>query len=229
MMTYSESQLMAMIEFIKELARALIECGCSSNRLEALAHRVGDSWDIKVEVMALPTGVWISAKKSNERMIDLVRIREWSMDLDRLAKLNSLVDSIYDHRINIPEAHYSLLEISKSPPPYGTGLTLLAGAGSSSVLMYFYDGTPLEIGLAFPIGALLQFLQKYLFVGENRRYLSDFLSAAFATIYALIMYKFYPEIDVPRLIIAGIIVLTPGLVMTNAVHELDKRISSLCR
>ncbi len=210
-------------DFMMDLSRILIECGCSSNRLESLAETLASSWGIHIEVMAIPTGVWISAKTSSEKMIDLVRIRNWSLDLDKLARLNTLVDSIYDHRISIADAHGALLAESKSPPPYNTMMTLLAGAGSSSVLMYFYGGSTQEIAFAFPIGIILQFLQKYLFVGENRRYLSDFLSAAFATVYALILHKFFPSIDVPRLIIAGIIVLTPGLVMTNAVHELAQK------
>lgn len=218
-----EESLIEFLDFIMSLSRLLIECGCSSNRLETLIETLGVSWDIRVEVMALPTGVWISAKKGHKKAIDLVRIRNWSVDLDRLARLNSLVESISGRKISIAEAHDALVTEHSAKQPYSTGITLLAGAGASSSLMYFYQGSTLEIILAFPIGAVLQILQKYIFIGENRRYLSDFLSAAFATIYALFFNYYYPSVDVPRLIIAGIIVIVPGLVLTNAVHELAQK------
>lgn len=221
--TAIECTLDEFFRFMIPISRMLIECGCSSNRIESLAERLGASWNIQVEAMAIPTGVWISAKRGVEQKMDMVRVRDWSVDLDRLARLNSLVDSIERHDITIEEAEKIIHQEHQALPPYSALLTLLAGAGSSSVLMYFYGGSLREIGLAFPLGALMQLLQKYIFIGENRRYLGDFLSAVVAALYSVFIAKFFTEIEVPRLIISGIILLIPGLILTNAVHELAQK------
>ena len=211
------------LELLRKTCKLLVECGCSSNRVELLTQKLGASWGFEVETLAIPTGVWITVRRRGNNVIDLTRIRTWSIDLGRLTRINSLVDAIHNHHISIEEASRRLDEIGLSAPPYGVFLTILAGAGTSPILIYSYGGTPLEIALAFPIGAVVQGLQKYLFLGENRRYVADFLSAIFVALYACVANIFFPGIDVLRLIVGGIVVLVPGLVLVNAIHEVAQK------
>lgn len=211
------------IEFLREVCRILLECGCSSNRIELLAQKLGASWDFEVETLAIPTGVWITVRKNHHNMVDLSRVRSWSVDLDRLAKVNELVDSIYHHKISITDAIKAIDDIKKAPPAYGKFLTSLAGTGSGPVLVFTYGGSPTEIALAAPIGLLVQYLAKYQFVGENKRYLGDFVCAALVALYAILCAKMFPGVDIPRLITGGIVALVPGLVFVNAVHEVAQK------
>lgn len=211
------------LEFLRKTCKLLIECGCSSNRVELLTQKLGASWGFEVETLAIPTGVWITVRRRGVNVIDLTRIRSWSIDLGRLTRINSLVDAIHDHHISIEDATARLDEIGASAPPYGLLLTVLAGAGTSPILIYSYGGSPLEIALALPIGAVVQVLQKYLFSGENRRYVADFLSSIFVALYACTANLLFPAVDVPRMIVGGIVVLVPGLVLVNAIHEVAQK------
>lgn len=211
------------VEFIREVCRLLLECGCSSHRIEMLAQKLGASWNFEVETLAIPTGVWITVRRNHHNMVDLSRVLSWSVDLDRLAKINELVDSIYDHKISIAEANARIEVIKSSPPVYGKLLTCLAGIGAGPVLVFTYGGSPTEVALAGPVGLVVQYLHKYLFVGENKRYLGDFICAALVALYAIFCARLFTDIDVPRLITGGIISLVPGLVFVNAVHEVAQK------
>jgi uncharacterized membrane protein YjjP (DUF1212 family) len=217
-------ELAAMREFLvflRRVSRALMECGCSSNRVELLTGALGESWGFEVETLAIPTGVWISVRSGEENLTELTRVRNWSVDLDRLARLNELVELIIAHRISLADANARLAREKATRPPYGVLATLLAGGLASPILIYHYGGTPLEVALGLPVGVLVQALSKYVFVREDR--LGDFLAAAFVALYACLCHVFLPWIDVPRLIVGGLVILVPGLVLINAVHEVAQK------
>lgn len=209
--------------FLRDVCRLLMECGCSSNRVELLTEKLGESWGYEVDTLAIPTGVWISVRKDNRNLVELTRVKTWSVDLDRLARLNDLVEEIHEHKISIDEACKRIAAERHALPPYGMLPTLIAGGLSSPILIYNYGGTPLEMMLALPVGVAVQLMVKYLFVGENRRHLGDFISAAIVAGYAHVCQMFYPEVDIPRLIVGGIVILVPGLVMVNAMHEVAQK------
>lgn len=212
------------LDFLREISGLLMECGCSSNRVELLSQMLGVSWGFEVEALAIPTGVWISVRRGSTNLVELTRVRSWSIDLDKLARLNELVDSIYDHRVSIREASARLKIERCVPPPYGPFLTLLAGAGASPILVYNYGGSPLETALAFPLGLGVVFLAKFVFVGaDNRRHIGDFMGAVFVAAYACIAHAFLPAVEETRLIVGGVVILVPGLVLVNAVHEVAQK------
>ena len=212
------------LDFLREMCRVLMECGCSSNRVEQLTVSLGASWGFEVETLAIPTGVWMSVRKDRVNMVELTRVKSWSVDLDRLSRMNDLVEEISTKRCaTISEASAKLAALKHTKPPYGLVVTMLAGGIASGVLVYSYGGSTTEIALAVPIGAFVQLLTKYLLVGENRRYLGDFLSAALVAAYAYFLQMAMPEIDAPRMIVGGLVLLVPGLTTVNAVHEVAQK------
>lgn len=210
------------IDFLRLVCRLLMECGSSSNRVELLTQRLGASWGFEVETLAIPTGVWITVRKGTHNLVELTRIRSWSVDLDRLARLNELVTLIHAHHISIATAYERLCDEKERRPPYSRTLTLVAGALASPVLVFHYGAPAAEALLALPLGIVVQLLNKYVFIDEQR-YLGDFLSAAFIALYSYLFTWIFPGVDAPRLIVGGLVVLVPGLVLVNAVHELAQK------
>lgn len=214
----------AFLDFLREISGLLIECGCSSNRVELLSQKLGASWGFDVEALAIPTGVCISVRRGSTNLVELTRVRSWSVDLDRLARLNELVDSIYEHKTSITEAAVKLRSERQAKPPYGPLLTLIAGAGSCPILVYNFGGSRMETAVALPLGLGVVFLMKYVFTGdETRRHLGDFMGAAFVAAYACLAHALLPEVAETRLIVGGIVILVPGLIMVNAVHEVAQK------
>ena len=211
------------VAFLRRMSGLLIQSGCSSNRVELLAQLLGESCGFEVETVAVPTAVWITVRHEGRTLQDLTRVRKWSIDLDRLARLNELVESIYERQLSIADANAKLKQEDYASPPYGKSLTLLAGAISSPVLIMSYGGSPVEIALGAPIGVMIQYINKYTFGSDTRRYLVDFLSAVVVATYAYGCRSLLPNIDAPLLIIGGIVVVVPGLTLVNAVHEVAQK------
>ena len=211
------------LAFLRRICNLLIQSGCSSNRVELLTQILGESWGYEVETVAIPTAVWINVRTRQQTLHELTRVRRWSIDLDRLARLNELVESVRQHQLSISDANARLNADEAMPPPYGKILTLLAGALTSPILILSYGGTPLTVALGVPAGILVQYLNKYLFSSEQRRYLGDFLIAASMAAYAYACRAFIPAVDAPLLIIGGIVVIVPGLTLVNAVHEVAQK------
>ena len=211
------------VDFVLHMARLLIACGCSANRVELLNAKLGEAFGFSIQTMALPTGVWVSVREGGARCTELIRIPEWSVDLDRLDAINQLVNEIGGRNLSLSEAQRRLNLIAARPKPYSFWVTALAGGGASGVLVYLYQGTWSEIALVFPAGVAVQFIDaKFLKAGE-KRFLLDFLSAAFVALYACLMQRWIGGLDVPKMIVGGIIALIPGLVMVNAVHEIAQK------
>lgn len=211
------------VDFLVSACRILMECGCSSNRVELLTTRLGLSWGFEVETMAIPTGVWLAVRRGKERVLELTRIKNWGVDLDKLVRLNDLVDLIEVHQISIPEAHIRMQNIAKAPAPYPWYLTLLAGGGSSLGLVYFFGGDSIELFLAFVVGLLVQAINKYGLRTEAQRHLSDFICAMVVAAVVLMFKRVFPGIDAPKLTVGGLTGLFPGLTFVNAVHEIAQK------
>lgn len=219
----SVDEIYQFIVLLRQMCGILLECGCSSNRIEHLVNSLGKSWEYEVEALALPTGVWLAIRDHKKSYVELTRVTRWSVDLDKLARINALVDSVAAHQLSIAEARSALTAIAKSPPPYPGWLTVLAGGMASSVLVYFYQGKPLEVGLAFIAGILLEGVRNLSAHSEENRYLNDFAGAAVVTLFAFVCQAINPDVDAPKLIVGGLIALVPGLVFLNAIHEVAQK------
>ena len=174
--TVERISIRSLVDFLMETCRVAIECGCSSNRVEMLVTRLGEAWGFSVEAAAIPTAVWLSVRGRGQQIFELVRVKTWYINLERLALLNDLVDQIEHHEIYLDEAILRLKDISHSPSPYPGWLTLAAGGGSSVAVVYSSGGRHHEIGAAFAMGIICQG-SRHFFATGNRRYLSDFFTA----------------------------------------------------
>jgi uncharacterized membrane protein YjjP (DUF1212 family) len=224
--TKEHVSIRSLVDLLVEICRVAIECGCSSNRLEALVGRLGDAWGYSVEAAALPTAVWLNVKGNGQHVLELVRVKQWSINLDRLSLLNELVDDVENHVTYLDEAVEKLSVIARSKSPYHSLLTYAAGGGISITLTYSYGGRGAELAASFAIGVLCQFIFKR-FAGENRRFLAEFFSAMCVALAASFAVWASPEMSLPRLVIGGLISLFPGLVFVNSLHEIaQKNLSS---
>jgi uncharacterized membrane protein YjjP (DUF1212 family) len=212
----------SLVDFLMETCRVAIECGCSSNRIEMLVTRLGEAWGFSVEAAALPTAVWLSVRGRGQQIIELVRVNRWGIDLNKLALLNDLVDQVENHQMNLDEAFEGLHAISQQKPPYSRLLTIMAGGGSSLALVAASKGQGYELVAAFILGAICQLSLVYFSVG-NRKYLSEFFTAMIVAGGAAGASTLWPDVNMPRLIVGGLISLAPGLVFVNALHEVAQK------
>ena len=212
----------SLVDFLMATCRVAIECGCSSNRVELLVTRLGEAWGFSVDAAALPTAVFLSVRGRGQQINELVRLNKWSIDLNKLALLNDLVDQVEKREMALDEAVLKLQDINRQPPPYPLFLTILAGGGSSFALVAASGGRGVELIAAFILGTVCQ-ISLGLFAEGNRKYLADFFTAMMVAGCAAALAIAWPNVNMPRLIIGGLISLVPGLVFVNALHEVAQK------
>lgn len=212
----------SLVDFLMATCRVAIECGCSSNRVELLVTRLGDAWGFNVDAAALPTAVFLSVRGRGQQINELVRLNKWSIDLNKLALLNDLVDQVEKREMALDEAVVKLGAISRQAPPYPLILTIFAGGGSSLALVAASGGRHDELVAAFILGSVCQ-ISLGLFAEGNRKYLGDFFTAMMVAGCAAALAIVWPNVNMPRLIIGGLISVVPGLVFVNALHEVAQK------
>ncbi len=212
----------SLVDLLAETCRVAIECGCSSNRVELLVTRLGEAWGFSVDAAALPTAVWLSVRGRGHQIVELVRVTKWGIDLNKLADLNDLVDQVASRQLHLDEAVEKLKTISLKPSPYPRILSITAGGGSAFALVAASNGRGHELIAAFMLGAICQ-LSLGFFSEGNRRYLAEFFTAMLVAGGAAGLSSLWPDINVPRLIVGGLISLAPGLPFVNAMHEVAQK------
>lgn len=212
----------SLVDLLTETCRVAIECGCSSNRIELLVTRLGEAWGFSVDAAALPTAVWLSVRGRGHQIVELVRVTKWGIDLNKLADLNDLVDQVSSRQLHLDEAVQKLKEISKKPSPYPRILSIIAGGGSAFALVAASSGRGFELLAAFILGTICQ-LSLSFFSEGNRKYLAEFFTAMLVAGGAAGLSTVWPDINVPRLIVGGLISLAPGLPFVNALHEVAQK------
>ncbi len=218
-----ETNIVDFTNFLSLCARTLVECGSSSNRIELVLSNLGRSWGYRVEVAAVPTSVTLVVHGNDERCFDLIRVRSWATELGRLVEVHELVASFQDHRVDPVMATRQLHALMTKRVGYHPFWQLLGSGGASSALIYFFGGPPLEMLLAFPLGFLTVLIARHLVDKEEKRYLVEFISAMASASMAAYLAHMYEGINASRLTVAGLILLVPGLVFVNAVHELAQK------
>ena len=212
----------SLVDLLMEMCRVAIECGCSSNRVEMLVTRLGEAWGFSVEAAALPTAVWLSVRGRGQQIVELVRVANWGIDLNRLAALNELVDQVESRQMHLDEAVQRLKAIGQEPSPYPRFLSIFAGGGSAFALVAASSGRGYELIAAFILGLICQLSLRFFSEG-NRKYLAEFFTAMLVAGGAAGLSTIWSDINVPRLIVGGLISLAPGLPFVNALHEVAQK------
>ena len=216
----SDHKISTFAKFLANCSKALIESGCSSNRLENLLESLGKNWGFNVEAFATPTGMFLMISRDQEVHNSMTRIKAWSVNIDRIQKINDLVIQLSSKSIDIEEAQNKLTEIINSPLPYNKITTLLAGGGAAGGLVFLLGGNWIDVITATCLGVILFILQSYFSTGPNRRYLTDFIASFTIALLATGLKKFFPTLNDGLVITGGIVLLIPGLVFLNAIHEI---------
>jgi uncharacterized membrane protein YjjP (DUF1212 family) len=185
--------------------------------------QLGRTWNCKVESLALPTGVSIMISNQDKQVLSLIRVRRWQVDLDKLQKISELVDQISTNSISLQAAQKSVQEIQDAPAPYHPAVSVIAGAFSSAGLVHLYGGPFPEIALASGIGLVVTLLQRFVLVGEHRRYLAEFISAFVVALLSGLVTRMLPELNTSRVIAGGVVGMVPGLTLLNAIHEIAQK------
>lgn len=214
-------------DFIVELARRLHAYGTTSQRLEGAiagaARRIG----LPCEIWSNPTGIILSFGTSNEAgPIDstrVLRLEPGDIDLNKLSAADAIAERVIAGEIDVRAGKQALRELDRPISRRMHAMTVFSfGLTSAAVAALLRTGWA-DIAVAAGIGWLIGLLS-LLAIGRPRLAESfEALAALLATFIAVSVASFVQPLALQSVVIASLIVLLPGMMLTNAVSELSSQ------
>ncbi len=206
------------------MARALHTAGTTAQRLEdSLALLSRGLGLTHAQFFSTPTSIMCAFGELEYQETHLLRLAPAGPNIGRLSKLDRVVTDVLNGAISTPEALQRVEVIEAEPSPYGSLITILAfGLGSAGIARFLGGGvTEIAVGgfLGIITGSLEAMAERGRHLARVYEPIAAFLAAFIATSVAALLGPYAPT----TAILAGIITLLPGLVLTNAVRELAER------
>jgi uncharacterized membrane protein YjjP (DUF1212 family) len=220
--------------FVVRLGRALHRYGTPAYRLEPYLERVALRLGLRVEASAQPTALHVSfvdlvdpatVDRSGTSTIPgttrFVRVHPGEDDLGRLAELDRLAYAIEREGIDLEEATQRLDAILTEPDAKTIARRAagerLAYALASAAAACFFEASGLEVFAAALVGYVVGSLQHLASRWRTPAPLAEGGTALFVT---LLVAAAAPIGIRDLVVLAGLIVLVPGLRLTTAASEL---------
>ncbi|MGY1458859.1 MULTISPECIES: threonine/serine ThrE exporter family protein [unclassified Luteimonas] len=218
----------ARIAFMVELAEHLHAYGTTCPRLEAALEMVAQKLALECEAWTNPTGMVLSFSDPMRPPGDsdttrVIRMSPGDNDLGRLSDVDRIAEDVLAGRIGLAEGHAALRALDRPPTRRQNLMQALAfglvAAGVGGLLRLPW----LDIATASAIGLVIGFLYVAARSRPRLREAGDAVSAMIAAAIAILVAAYVAPINLNTVIISALIVLMPGLMLTNAINELTSQ------
>lgn len=200
--------------------KIILQNGAETYRVEETMVKICTAFDVKdADSFVTPTGIMLSITCNNGQTVSAVkRVQNRTVNLEKISRINDLSRTIQKNKLSIDDVERELEKIENSKSYSNYTMIFFAGIGAAFFTPLFGGG------LADSFVALIAgFLIKYVSIIFSKRNLNDFfiniIGGSIAALVALIFYKFGIITTVDKSIIGAIMLLVPGLAITNAVRD----------
>lgn len=164
------------------------------------------------------TGIMCSVEVGHQTVTRIARIKSLSRNLSLVSAVNELSRKAENAHYSASELMARLLKLNKVPN-YSDGTKALWGAIGAAGFVLFFGGGLLELGFVFVIGLLVRFSSIFLDrIHINEFFVNVFLSFLTA-VFSVWFHKIAPDAQTSIMIISSIMLLVPGLTITNALRD----------
>ncbi|MCC7112171.1 MAG: threonine/serine exporter family protein [Deltaproteobacteria bacterium] len=214
-------------DYLVSLGGTLLSYGCPTHRLESLLREVATLEEHTAEVFAVPTGLWLMlrprAPEGATPVVRLVRVKEWAVDLDKLAAVDRIFNDALERKLTLQEAQEAMAAVEKRPRPFPAWVRHAATPLATATSAVFFRGGFAEILWAALGGVLLVGLEQLLRQRRDAPLLADFAGGFLAGAIAWTATSFAPTVSREVLVLSIIIVLVPGMALTTGLAELASK------
>jgi len=211
--------------FIVLLGETMHQYGTPSHRLErtliSTTHQLGMEGHFLAAPTALTFVFWMPG--SEDQSTHIVRVLPGDLDLNRLAQTHDLAEEVLTGALGLAEGLEQLLAIRRSPELYPVWLQFMAW-GATSAAFAALCGTERPDIIASLFAGWLAFSLTWL---VNRyQYGEELLEPFSAMVIGLIASAFVAagyRLNVPAVVLSGVIAFVPGLSLTIGLRELAAR------
>ncbi|MGH8030013.1 MAG: threonine/serine ThrE exporter family protein, partial [Arenimonas sp.] len=224
----SSAPYLTRVDFVVELARRLHAYGTSAQRLEGAVTQVARRLQVDADVWSNPTGMLLSfadVERGPPHCITrVIRLDPGDTNLGRLARADAIAERVLAGKQNIAGGLEALRALDRKPRRFASMMSVLSfGLAAASVTGLLPRMGWADLTTAAILGMLIGVLTEYSATRPRWRDAHEAVAAFVATIAASAVAAFIAPLTLQGVIVAALIVLMPGLTLTNAVAELSSQ------
>lgn len=200
----------------------MLKNGAETYRVEDTIVRICKVYGISnVESFVTPTGIFVTVDYENgsdEPITFIKRIKTRTIDLNKVSKVNTFSRSLMDTRYSI-ENGLRILKDIESYPTYPKYIRVFCAGLASSFFGALLGAGILDFLSSFTISMIVFLAVNYLERHQANFFIQNALGSAIASLLALLFVYLGFGINLDKIIISSIMILLPGVAITNAVRD----------
>lgn len=204
-----------------DMGTLLLDCGAEVSRVEDTIRRLARAYQIeRLDVFVIPSIISVSAAFAGQEVLtETRRIRSsGSTDFYRLEKLNALSRSCCGAPLPLPELRSELDKIASGKKP--VWMVYVGNVVAAWGFTVFFGGTMFDGLTAGLFALLISLLQRRLGRTELNQAAINLLISLLTGLGVGALTLILPALNMDMILIGDIMLLIPGLAMTNAVRNM---------
>ncbi|SHJ48177.1 threonine/serine exporter family protein [Propionispora hippei] len=199
----------------------LLKNGGETRRVEeTMEHMARACGAAGVESFVIPTGVFLTVSDASGQSLTMIRrVRDRTINLDRIAKVNELSRRLVERRIDPGSAKAILLRISQERSGFSLPTSIAASGAIGATTAVLQAGGFFEIGAAFVAAGAVRYIAHVVSRLQGTPVAYEFLGGAVVAVIGSVLYYYWPQLGRDSIIIGGIMPLVPGMAITNALRD----------
>ena len=203
-----------------DLGEKLLYSGAEVNRVEDTLRRMAVAYGASnSNVFVITASISLTLEVDGQAPISQTRRIPYSAvnNFTMLENLNALSRKCCSEDISLEEFRKELKQAEVSPRAY---LWILGGAIGAAAFAMFFGGTLLDALVSFLFGLLICFSQKFLSSYFPNNTMFNLFCSFTVGLLICLTAKLIPALNMDMIMIGDIMLLIPGLAITNAVRDM---------
>ncbi|MCX7748737.1 MAG: threonine/serine exporter family protein [Clostridia bacterium] len=207
------------MEIALKSGEILLKSGAEIYRVEETIIRIFESYQMECDCFALLTGIFISVKDEEGRTLTHIRrVKGYAFDLTRIEMVNSFSRSLQTKRISYREALKHLGEIERYPG-YRFSTRFFVSGFIAFIYTLIFKGNFYEATAAIFVSLFVFGVKSGIELIGFFPFIVFFISGVTVGAVSLIAGIVYPGINIYKVIMGGIMILTPGMTMMSGIKD----------
>ena len=211
------------MEFLSAMAAALSRYGETADSLESGLQACARTLGVEVAFFSVPTAVFVAYGHGAAMHTVLLHTRDSAIDLQALGLLDETLLDVTRGRRSAAQGLAEVRLITASPLRFPWYMRVLASGMGAAALSVFLGGGVRELTAAIPVGLAVGALSVLARRMQRLTSLVELLAGFLAAVLTLALGHALPHFHLATVVLAGLILLLPGLSITLGVSELAAR------
>ncbi|MDD3243800.1 MAG: threonine/serine exporter family protein [Eubacteriales bacterium] len=206
-------------ELCKLCAGIMLANGAETYRAEETVNKLGEHYGLdEVEVLAIPTGVFLTLRAGTEQRNALRRITRRTIDLEKVDQANTISRALVEGRMELSDATAQLKRMECAAAPGGWQVPVLVGLSGGFFALMFGGGW-MDFLLGVVAAGVTQVLARVFAKEPFSTFVTSLAGSALIAVIAQGGCRLTGQGTPGTIIIGAIMPLLPGLAMTNAIRD----------